>query len=87
MDMGFADEAIAAFYKALKPGGILGVEDHRARADKPQDPKAESGYVRQDYAIQLIEKAGFKLWALRRSTPIRKIRPTARSGACRRPSR
>ena len=27
----------------------------------PQDPQAKNGYVRQDYAIQLIEAAGFKL--------------------------
>jgi predicted methyltransferase len=58
---GDADEMFAAFYRALKPGGILGVEEHRARADKPQDPKAESGYVRQDYTIALAKKAGFVL--------------------------
>jgi predicted methyltransferase len=45
----------------LKPGGVLGVEEHRGRADEPQDPKAKSGYVRQDYAIALAEAAGFKL--------------------------
>lgn len=61
MAMGFADEALAAFYKALKPGGVLGIEDHRASGDQPQDPLAKSGYVRQDHAIQLAEKAGFKL--------------------------
>lgn len=60
MDMGFADEALAAFYKTLKPGGVLGIEDHRAATDQPQDPAAKSGYVRQDYTIQLAEKAGFK---------------------------
>jgi predicted methyltransferase len=58
---GFADEALAAFYKALKPGGVLGVEDHRARNDQPQDPQAKSGYLREDYMIGLAEKAGFKL--------------------------
>ena len=57
---GSADQALAVFYKALKPGGILGIEDHRGAADKPQDPKAESGYVRQDYAIELVKKAGFE---------------------------
>ena len=51
----------ATFYKALKPGGILGVEEHRAATDKPQDPKAANGYVREDYTIELAEKAGFKL--------------------------
>jgi predicted methyltransferase len=60
MAAGFADEAFAAFYKALKPGGVLGVEEHRARADQPQDPQARSGYVREDYTIALAEEAGFK---------------------------
>jgi predicted methyltransferase len=60
MAAGTADQAFAAFFKALKPGGILGVEEHRGRPDEPQDPLAKSGYVRQDYAIQLAEAAGFK---------------------------
>jgi predicted methyltransferase len=50
-----------AMYAALKPGGILGVVEHRASTDKPQDPKAQSGYVREDHAIQLIEGVGFRL--------------------------
>jgi predicted methyltransferase len=60
MGDGSVDQALATFYKALKPGGILGIEDHRGAADKPQDPKADSGYVRQDYAIELVKKAGFE---------------------------
>lgn len=60
MSAGLADDAFAAFYKALKPGGVLGVEEHRAPADQPQDPKAASGYVREDYTRQLAEKAGFE---------------------------
>ena len=56
---GFAPEALATFYRALKPGGVLGLEDHRGQRDTPQDPKATDGYVRQDYAIALAEKAGF----------------------------
>jgi predicted methyltransferase len=59
MDGGYADEALAAIFKALKPGGILGMEEHRGSNDQPQDPKAKSGYVRQDYAIALAKKAGF----------------------------
>ena len=57
---GFAAEALAGIYRALKPGGILGVEDHRGRTDKPQDPKAADGYLREDYAIALTKKAGFE---------------------------
>ncbi len=61
MDGGYADQALAACFKALKPGGILGIEDHRGPKDKPQDPKAKNGYVREDYAIALAKKAGFVL--------------------------
>jgi len=56
-----ADHAFQAFYKALKPGGILGIEDHRASPTAPQDPRAKSGYVREDYVIALAGKAGFRL--------------------------
>ncbi len=61
MDGGYAGEVLAACYRALRPGGILGIEEHRGRSDRPQDPKAASGYVRQDYAIALANKAGFEL--------------------------
>jgi predicted methyltransferase len=61
MGQGFSEEAFGAFYKALKPGGVLSVEEHRAPADQPQDPKAANGYVREDHTIALAEKAGFKL--------------------------
>ena len=55
------DKMLASFFQALKPGGYLGVVEHRANTDKPQDPKAVSGYVREDFAIALAEKTGFKL--------------------------
>jgi predicted methyltransferase len=57
---GYAPATLEAFYRALKPGGILGIEDHRGRTDVPQDPKAVNGYVRQDYTIELAKKAGFE---------------------------
>ncbi len=53
--------ALAAFHRALKPGGILGVEDHRARTDRPQDPKSADGTLREDFAIELARRAGFEL--------------------------
>lgn len=55
--------AFESFYKTLKSGGILGVVEHRANTDQPQDPKAESGYVREDFVIELAESVGFKLAA------------------------
>ena len=58
---GTTQDYFKAFYRALKPGGILGITDHRADPSQPQDPKAGNGYVRQDYTIQIAEQAGFKL--------------------------
>lgn len=60
------DQAAAAFatmYRALKPGGVLGVVEHRGNPAVPQDPRAKSGYVNEDYAIKLIEAQGFRLEA------------------------
>jgi len=59
MASGDTAAALKTFYKALKPGGVLGIEDHRGPDAQPQDPLAKSGYVRQDFAIQQIEAAGF----------------------------
>ncbi|MGI4800356.1 MAG: class I SAM-dependent methyltransferase, partial [Janthinobacterium lividum] len=56
-----APELLAAIFHALKPGGVLGIEDHRGNTRSPQDAKAGNGYVRQDYAIALVVAAGFKL--------------------------
>ena len=55
MAEGTAPDALATIFKALKPGGVLGVVDHRGNAALPQDPKAKSGYVVEDYAIKLVE--------------------------------
>jgi predicted methyltransferase len=61
MAEGFAKEAFAEMYRALKPGGILGVVEHRGNADKPQDPRAANGYVNEKFAIDLITSVGFVL--------------------------
>jgi predicted methyltransferase len=52
---------LAMIHAALKPGGVFGIEDHRGSRLRPQDPRAKSGYVREDYAVGLIEGAGFRL--------------------------
>jgi len=56
-------DSLQAFHAALKPGGILGIVDHRGRTDQTQAEQITSGYVREDVAISLIEQAGFKLQA------------------------
>ena len=58
-----ASQAFAAMDRALKPGGVLGVAEHRGNPALPQDPKAKSGYVNEDYAIKLVEAQGFRLEA------------------------
>jgi predicted methyltransferase len=63
MARGKAEQHFAAMFRALKPGGTLGVVEHRGNSAKPQDPQARSGYVNEQYAIDLIEAQGFKLVA------------------------
>jgi predicted methyltransferase len=58
---GLTDKYMAAFYAALKPGGILAVEQHRAA--EGADPKAGTGYVPESYVIEAAKKAGFVLEA------------------------
>jgi predicted methyltransferase len=61
MNLGYAQQAFANMNRALKPGGILGVVEHRGDPGKPQDPRAGTGYVNEEFAIRLIESAGFEL--------------------------
>ncbi len=61
IERGEVEGALAAFHRALKPGGVLGVVDHRGRTDLPQEAQMKSGYVREDYAIRVIQRAGFRL--------------------------
>lgn len=61
MAAGIADKAFKAAFAALKPGGVLGIEEHRAEAGQVQDVLAADGYVQQAYAIQLAKEAGFIL--------------------------
>ena len=58
-----AAQAFRTMFRALKPNGVLGVVEHRGNPAVPQDPKAKSGYVNEDYAIKLIEEQGFRLVA------------------------
>jgi predicted methyltransferase len=60
---GTATQAFATMFRALKPGGVLGVVEHRGNPAVAQDPQAKSGYVNEDYAIRLIEAQGFRLVA------------------------
>jgi predicted methyltransferase len=63
LERGELEGALRAFHAALKPGGVLGVVDHRGRGDLSQEAQMKSGYVREDVAIERIERAGFRLVA------------------------
>ena len=59
---GFAEKSMKDFHAALKPGGILAVEEHRADP-RPMVPEARDGYVSTQHIIDLATAAGFKLEA------------------------
>jgi predicted methyltransferase len=63
MKAGSQDAVFAAFFKALKPGGVLGIEEHRADPKAAADASASNGYVLEKDVIALAKKAGFKLVA------------------------
>ena len=54
-----AEANLANIYNAVKPGGVLAIEQHRAKAG--QDPATFNGYLDESYVVSIVEKAGFKL--------------------------
>jgi predicted methyltransferase len=53
--------AFKAMFAALKPGGMLGVVDHRWPDPGTEDPKARNGYISERRVVELAEEAGFEL--------------------------
>ena len=60
---GAADLAFKVMFDVLKPGGVLGVVDHRWPDPGNEDPNADNGYISEERIIALAEKAGFELAA------------------------
>ena len=50
-------------YKALKPGGVFGIVEHRAKPGTSMEVMKKSGYVTEELAIKIAEKHGFELVA------------------------
>ena len=59
---GALDRYLSELSRALKRGGTLAIEQHRANPG-PQDPQAATGYVTEAFVIEAAERAGFKLVA------------------------
>ncbi|MEM6266132.1 MAG: methyltransferase, partial [Pseudomonadota bacterium] len=59
---GIADAEAEALLAALKPGGMLGVVQHRAKADAPEDyVDGNKGYLKQEELVAFFEGKGFEL--------------------------
>ena len=58
---GYEDAMFKASFDALKPGGILGVTDHRAPEDWNRRKQVNSGYLSEGLVIAAAQKAGFRL--------------------------
>jgi predicted methyltransferase len=52
-----------AFFKALKPGGVLGVVEHRAKPGTSLEEMSKSGYAAEAYVKKLALTAGFRFEA------------------------
>jgi predicted methyltransferase len=52
---------LAELHKALKPNGVLGIVEHRAKDDADPVESAKKGYVPEKWLIAQVEAAGFKL--------------------------
>ncbi len=58
---GTMDKWLSEIHKALKPHGILGIEDHRAPKGSDPAVTAKNGYLPEAWVIEQVEAAGFKL--------------------------
>jgi len=63
--LGREQAVLDATFRVLRHGGVLGLTDHRAPPNRAPDPKlmGDTGYIPEAYAVQVVEKAGFRLIA------------------------
>ncbi len=58
---GHTQSMFKGFFQALKPSGVLGVVEHRAKPDTPLSKQIESGYMTEQFVIEAATAAGFRL--------------------------
>ena len=61
VNYGTLDAWLGEIHSALKSGGILGIEDHRAKPDVDPLESSKRGYLPEKWVVERIEAAGFKL--------------------------
>lgn len=61
VNRGTLDTWLAEIRSALKTGGVLGIEEHRAKADADPKESSKQGYVPEKWLIDQVTAAGFKL--------------------------
>jgi predicted methyltransferase len=59
----YSEAAFAELFAMLKPGGVLGIEDHRLPEDASAEREKSSGYIKVSTVRALAEKAGFQFVA------------------------
>ena len=61
---GFLTQALRDAFDVLKPGGTVGVVQHEARPDMPDDwANGDNGYLKWDFVVGVMEAAGFEFVA------------------------
>lgn len=61
---GFLTQALRDAFDVLKPGGTVGVVQHEARPDMPDDwANGDNGYLKWDFVVGALEAAGFEFVA------------------------
>jgi predicted methyltransferase len=56
----YSTDAFKELYVMLKPGGVLGIEDHRLPEDASDERERNSGYIKVSTIRRLAEQAGFQ---------------------------
>ena len=57
------DNIFSNTFKSLKPGGVFGIVEHRAKPETSMEMMKKSGYVTEAHAIKIAKKHGFELAA------------------------
>lgn len=60
---GKVEEVFEEYFEVLRPGGVLGVVQHREDADADREISGSRGYLKEEWVIDVAEKAGFELVA------------------------